>query len=213
MPYPFVTERLDVNVEQGAVGGPTFLTTVMTLASGFEKRNAEWSRQRMEWDLAYGIQTPDDLADVEALFYICLGQFSGFRFKDWTDYLIGNGPDVTQAQSIGTGNGTNLLFQIYKLYTISSFSYQRKITRVVLNDPSTTFVWVGGVLKVEGTDYTVNYDTGLITFVVAPGNAVNVALSVQFDVPVRFATDKLKKKVTWAEAEEVPAIGIIEVLE
>lgn len=209
MPSTFINERLNEGIEQGASGGPTFLTTIMALAGGGEKRNIEWSMPRQEWDLSYGIQSPADLDDVYAMFYNCYGRAIGFRFKDWSDYQIGSVATST-AQGIGTGDASNTAFQVYKAYTLGSDTFLRKITRLV---SGTLHVYVGGVLKTETTDYTVSYDTGVITFVTAPGSGASVAIIAEFDVPVRFDSDSLKKKVTWVGAEEIPSIPIIELKE
>lgn len=208
MPTTFVNERLLESVEQGAEGGPNFLTTIIELGGGEEVRNIEWSRARQEWDLSYGIDSPEMLQDVVDLFYVCFGRARGFLFKDYSDYQIGLPSDPSTRQSIGAGDvGANTIFQIYKLYSIGSESHQRPITKPV---QGTLLVYEGGVLKTETTHYTVDYTTGLITFLTAPGDGVEVDVICEFDVPVRFDTDALKKKVTWVGAQELPSIPIKE---
>lgn len=211
----FVNERLPEDIERGASGGPTFLTTVMELAGGTEKRNVEWSRPRQEWDISYGIQDPDGLDEIIALFYICHGRAYGFRFKDWSDYKIGN-PDDGTLQQIGVGTGAEDTYQIVKNYIIGSDSYSRKITRIVEGTLKVYLqdnVFQTDTLQVEDTDYTIDYDTGIIVFAANVTNAYKVRISCEFDVPVRFDTDSLKKKVTWERAEEIPSIQIIELKE
>lgn len=214
----FIDERLDVEVEQGAQGGPSFLTTVLELAGGGEKRNIEWTRQKLTWDISYGIQSPEELAAVETMFYNCFGRAYGFRFKDWSDYQIGDTdfPSSAAAQAIGTGDGTTTIFQMFKLYATPANTAQfiRKITRPV----STTLLvydMTAATLLVEGTNYSVNYDTGLITFLSGhiPAAGHNIGIICEFDVPVRFDSDKFIKKVTWAGAEELPTIAIKEIKE
>lgn len=204
----FVDSRLDQAVEQGAQGGPGFLTTILQLSSGFEKRNIEWSRSRGQWDISYGIQSPDDLQDVINLFYVCMGRGYGFRFTDWADYTIGDA-DTNTPQDFFTGDGSTLIYQIYKVYTVPSGDYFfRPITRPV----SGTFsVWLNGVQQMSG--WSINYDTGIITFVSAPPSGHQIGVIGQFDVPVRFDTDLLKVKTTWTEAVELPAINLIELKE
>jgi uncharacterized protein (TIGR02217 family) len=210
----FVDQRLDIDVEQNAQGGPTFLTTVIQLAGGTEKRNIEWSKQRLQWDLAYGVQSQQDLEAVQALFYICFGRARGFRFKDWSDYQIGDFINNIPT-TIGVGTGSVSAYQAFRLYSIpgdvvSGDTFQRTITRLV---QGTVVVHLNNTLKTEGVDYTVNYDTGVITFTVPVPNTVNVNLMCEFDVPVRFDTDSLKKSVIWTGAQSVAAIPIIELKE
>src|SRR5262245_16867263 len=102
--------RLPEDVERGAQGGPQFKTNIMTLGSGFEKRNQEWADTQGEWDLSYGISTKDDLKTLIAFFYARRGRARGFRFKDWSDFEL-------ERQAIGIGDGANADFQIYKRYT------------------------------------------------------------------------------------------------
>jgi len=66
------------------------------------------------------------------------------------------------------------------------------------------------VLKTETTDYTVDYATGIITFLAAPTNGHVVAVICEFDIPVRFVQEKLVIRVTWEDAMEIPSIPIIE---
>lgn len=210
----FIDTRLDEDIEQGAQGGPSFLTTVMELAGGKEKRNIEWSLPRQEWDISYGIQSPQDLQQVKSMFYLTFGRAIGFRFKDWSDYQIGDPVNYVpaNAQLIAVADGTVGPFQIVKAYTVSPYTFNRKVTRPVAG---TLSVYDGLTLKTETTDYTVNYDTGQITFVSGhqPANTHNINVSCEFDVPVRFDSDYFKKKVTWTGAEELPTIAIKELKE
>ena len=90
--------RLPEEIERGALGGPRFSTSILTLDSGFEKRNTNWIDTRGEWDLGYGLlkKFNDDPTDVEidldqiiSLFYIANGMSHSFRFMDFSDFEIG----------------------------------------------------------------------------------------------------------------------------
>jgi len=163
----FHNVRLPEEIESGAQGGPGFKTTVLTLSSGFEKRNIEWSRSRGSWDISYGIQTKDDVGSVIDFFYARRGKAYGFRFKDWTDFEITN-------QTIGTGDGVAVVYQVFKNYQDDGGSFQRKITRIV---DGTLSVYVNAILKSDPGDYTVDIDTGLITFGTAPGAVATSVLT------------------------------------
>lgn len=213
----FVDERLDTAIEKGAKGGPTFLTTVIALANSYEQRNQEWVYARQSWDISYGIQEPSEFQQVVNMFYACRGRAYGFRFQDWSDYTVGDPFDYTisGAQSIGTGNALNTQFQIYKRYYSPQETtyYDRPITRPQQTSPTSMAVYLNGVKKTEGTDFTVNYDTGLITFGSAPGSGVVVSVSCFFDVPVRFDSDDFIQNLEWTGAIELPTIKIIELKE
>jgi uncharacterized protein (TIGR02217 family) len=204
--------KLDDAIEQGAEGGPGFLTTILQLSSGFEKRNIEWSRERGTWDISYGIQSPTEFQDVVNLFYVCFGRGYGFRFKDWMDFQIGDTTTNT-SQSIATGDGTTLAFQIVKSYTASSGDFfLRKITRPT-NENFAVRVFLNGIEQFS--NFSVTYDTGVLSFTAghAPGIGVIISVICEFHVPVRFDTDVLKVKATWTGAAELPAITILEIKE
>lgn len=209
---PILNVRLSDEVEQNSQGGPQFNTTVLQLSGGGEKRNIEWQYPRVQWDISYGVSSPDLLNEVKDLFYVTFGRGYGFRFKDWSDYIIGN--ETTGApQTIGAGTGAATVFQIVRTYTVTDvdgvtqYTATRKITRIV---KGTLKVYVGGVLKTETTHYTVNYDTGAITFLAAPSNLAVIAVYSEFDIPVRFDTDVLKLNLIWKGAGSIPPINIYE---
>ncbi len=201
----FHSDRLPVNVEQGAEGGPGFKTTILTLADGSEQRQIEWARVRGTWDVAYGIQSKEDIEPVQNHFYARNGRGYGFPFKDWIDFEM-------ELATIAIGDNTTVAFQIYKPYTSGGYTYFRKLTRIVTG---TVVVKVNGVTKTETTHYTVGYDTGIITFTGGntPATSAVIAVSCEFNVPVRYDTDTLKIRITWEDAMEVPTIPLLELKE
>jgi len=182
----FIDERLPEDIERGATGGPRFKTSVTTLSSGFEKRNVEWSKVRGRWDIAYGLTSLDQVADVINMFYAAQGRARGFRFKDWSDFQIGKQADDSTRQSIGTGDGAKTEFDVFKRYGIANVSYDRRIYKLV---SGTTKVFLDGVEPPFG--FSVDVNLGRITFNSAPAEGVDVSVITEFDVPVRFDTDEL----------------------
>lgn len=195
--------RLPEDVERGALGGPRFKTTVMELSSGEEKRNIEWSKTRGAWQIGYGIESKEDFDDVKAFFYARQGRAHSFRFKDWSDYEIG---EEGSPQQIGTGNGVALTFQIEKRYTSGGYTFHREIKKPV---DGTLRVFKNGVEQLAG--WSCNYATGVITFSVAPGNLVAVQVICEFDVAARFETDALDINMAIFDAGSIPNIDIVEV--
>lgn len=156
--------RLPEDVERGAQGGPGFNTTVITLSSGYEKRNKNWSKIRGKWDISYGITHKTLLQGVIDMFYAVNGMGDGFRFKDWSDFQIGNTTtgDSSTKQAIATGDHLAQTFQVFKKYTKGSATFNRTITKLV----SGKFrLFVDSTEKTETTHYTVNYNSGVVTFV------------------------------------------------
>jgi uncharacterized protein (TIGR02217 family) len=176
----FIEVRLDVGVSLDTTGGPEFLTDVVILGSGYEQRNANWSQARSSWELGTRV-----IDDAERLYLIDFfrskfGQQCGFRFKDWSDFeVIG--------QQIGIGDAAQTDYQIIKQYTDPTLSNteSRDIKKPVVG---TLVVKLNGVVTAA---YTLDSVTGIITFTVAPGIGVVIEVSCEFDVPVRFNTDKM----------------------
>lgn len=203
--------RLPEDIEKGSSGGPGFSTTVLPLSSGREQRNQNWSQQRCRYDVSYGILTKDDETtamnyhDVYDFFMIRRGKLHSFRFKDWADFEI-------VRQSIGVGDAANPLFQIYRRYTDGANHYDRIITRPV---QGTVKVWVDNSLKTETTHYTIDYAKGLITFTMGniPGEAKNVEVECEFDVPVRFDIDEMSVQLETFAAGSIPRIPLVEIRE
>ena len=189
--------RLNVNYERGARGGPQFKTTVTTLASGHEQRNGDWQRARGRWNIGYGVQSKADYYEIFDFFLARQGRLYGFRFKDWVDFEATDEP-------IGTGNASDTEFQLIKTYGSGAYTYVRPITKPV---DGTLTVYLDAVAT---TAYTVDNDTGVITFDSAPGNAVAITATFEFDVPVRFTEDDLEIALQYVEAGSVPSIEILE---
>jgi len=198
----FHDTRLPVEVERGAIGGPGFKTTVISLSSGFEKRNIDWANSRGAWDIGYGIQKKSDFEQVIAFFYTRQGRAHSFRFKDWSDF------EILTAQSIGTGDGANTTFQVFKRYTNGVTTFDRTLTKLV---SGTVRVFLDTVEKTITADFTVNLLTGIVTMNAAPGAGVDVTVITEFDVPVRFDTDKLDVNSSTFDAGAIPQIPIVEV--
>lgn len=196
--------RLPVDIEQGAIGGPRFETTVHEAVSGHEQRISEWDLQRVEVDISYGIRTVADLDTILNHFNGRRGKAHSFPFKWWKDY-------VATSQNIGTGDGADATFQLIKTYTDSSNAYTRTIFLPVLN---TVVITVAAVARTEGVHYNVNYTTGVVTFTGGniPSNGQAVVATFEFNLPMRYDDDHLRFRLVTAEIGGVPAIPLIEVI-
>lgn len=182
--------RLPTNISLNAVGGSGFKTTVLILASGAEQRNIDWSVPRGEWDIGYGIRTKANMDTLVNFFVARNGKAHGFRFKDHTDFQIGDKDNpTTDNQSIGTGDGVKTVFQIFRRYTSGGIDFDVDKTKIV---SGTQNVLLDNVLKTDPGDYSIDLNTGKITFVTAPAGSVDVEFAGEFDVPVRFDTDRME---------------------
>lgn len=177
----FLTERFPDRITRGAVGGPTWNTSVFFLPSGVDQRNnAGRTHAQHRFNVSHGIKTAADHAVADAFFRKARGRLHSFRFKDWTDYRL------TRAQS-RLVELTSTTFQLSKVYGSDEPTYEevRPISRPV---GGTVRVWEDAVELTITTNFTVDADTGIVTFVSPPGAAVLEA-SCEFDVPCRFDFD------------------------
>lgn len=175
--------RFPEEISYGSRGGPGFNTTVLVLSSGAEKRNINWQRTRAKYDVSHGVKSREDMDELLAFFYARYGRAHSFRFKDWADYQL-------STQIIGVGDNSETDFQITKTYVSDAYTYVRNITKPVSG--TLTGVTVDAVAQTEGGDYTVDYETGIITFSSPPGSGLDVAVAAcDFDVHCRFETDEM----------------------
>ena len=201
--------QFPTSISRGSSGGPRRRTDIVTLRSGYEERNSVWADSRREYDAGLGIRDIDDLHDVLAFFEARLGRLYGFRWKDWADYksCAPNKNPERDDQVIGTGDGTETAFRLLKGYTSGPTTYTRTIKKPV---SGTVLVEVNGAL-IDGADYSINTETGIITFDTAPTNTHVIKAGYEFDVPVRFANDHIDVTVDLFHAGQIPQVNVIEV--
>lgn len=176
----FIEVRFPTDIAYGSAGGPEYFTDIVITQGGYEQRNANWSQARARYNVAHGIKTQSQLDALIAFFRARKGRAHGFRFKDWTDYKA-------NAQMLGTGNGSKTQFQCVKTYDSGAISESRTITKLV---SGSVVVYLDAVLQ-NSSNYSVNLNNGMVTFNSAPADGVVVSADFEFDVPVRFDTDRL----------------------
>lgn len=209
--------RFPTLISWGAGGGPEFNTDIIVLGSGFEKRNSNWEEARHKFTVSHNFKNQSQLDELIEFFMSRKGMARGFRFRDWSDYKL-------ELESIGVGDGVETEFQIKKTYT-NSVSQVRNITKIVTqsdsdaiatehgSSASTWEVRVNSVLQTEGggSDYVVDRDTGVITFNSPVTNTHVITVSGEFDVPVRFDTDRMARTIDQFRDFNWDGIPLVEV--
>lgn len=199
----FLETQLDPMISFGAQGGPKFKTTILELGSGFERRNVDWSSIRSEYDIAYKLKFQSELDVIRALFFSVRGRAYGFRFKDWTDYVM-------PRQQIGvTDGGVTVAFQLIKTYIAGVGSYDRPIKKPVAD---TQVIYVNGVAIAPPDDYAIDTTTGIVTLSTASAASTGdlVEAQCEFDVPVRFDIDHLAASIDHYNVLSVSSIPLVE---
>lgn len=202
--------RFPANLSFGSVGGPERRTEIVTLANGFEERNTPWAHSRRRYDAGVGLRSLDDVEALIAFFESRRGQLSGFRWKDWADYKSCPASKSVSPldQVIGHGDGVRTVFLLAKTYRSGDETYIRPILKPVAGSVR---VAVAADPKVETLEFFVDAATGAITFVTPPDVGVEITAGFEFDVPVRFDTDRIQTSVASFQAGDVPNVPVVEV--
>lgn len=202
--------RFPPRLSLGSAGGPERRTEIVTLANGFEERNTPWAQSRRRYDAGVGLSSLDDIAELIAFFEARQGQLHGFRWKDWADWRSGPPGRAPEAedQELGWGDGLQTEFALRKTYRSGGIEAVRPIAKPVAGSVR---VALHGAVQREGVDFDVDLSIGLLRFVVPPGAGMLVTAGFEFDVPVRFDTDRIEVSVASFRAGEVPRVPVVEV--
>ena len=208
----FHETRFPTAISRASHGGPERRTDVVVLGSGAEERNARWADSRRSYNAGYGVKSLDDLHAVIAFFEERRGRLHGFRWRDPTDFKScpPEGTPTALDQAIGTGDGATAAFQLVKTYGSAFNPWTRAIKKPVAG---TVLVAVAGILQTPATAYSVDHATGLVTFEPGhiPAAAQPITAGFEFDVPVRFDTDRLEINIQGFRHGAIPSIPIVEI--
>ena len=183
---------------------PEFSTSVAVTASGHERRNALWADARLRFDVGPGVRSEEELGELIAFFRARHGPASGFRLRDPFDFSSNGmtGVPTMLDQLLGEGDGLAASFQLVKHYG----DQRRTITRP---EPGSILVSVDGA----ATSAWSHAGQGRILFDIAPPEGADVRAGFRFDVPVRFAEDRLDVSGVNFAAGEAPSVPLVEVRE
>ena len=202
--------RFPANLSFGSVGGPERYTDVVTLANGFEERNTPWAHSRRRYDAGVAMRGLDDIETLIAFFEARQGQLYGFRWKDWSDYK--SGPALADPeyrdQIIAIGDDVTAAFPLVKTYRSGDESYARPITKPVAG---TVRLGLDDDEQQEGIHYEVDTTTGIVTFAHPPNAGLRITAGFEFDVPVRFDTDRIQTSMASFQAGDVPNVPVVEI--
>ncbi|MBN8747344.1 MAG: DUF2460 domain-containing protein [Variovorax sp.] len=171
---------LDAHIEQcpayGWQGGPQFKTVIVPMASGRERRNADWANPRHVFSLPFRNIKRASYAKIKQMHLVCRGMLHSFKFKDKLDYQA-------KGEVFAQGDGVTTTFQLRKISQIGGVSYTR----------DTYVIYPGAVIRVGGTPtaVTIDADRGLITFASPPADGAVLSGDWEFGLWVRFNQDDL----------------------
>jgi uncharacterized protein (TIGR02217 family) len=193
--------RFPLALGREAEVAPELSTAIVTSAGGAEKRNADWAEPRTRYDVGPGVRSEADIAALLAFFRARMGPARAFRLIDPFDNASGEEVGAGD-QLLGIGDGIATNFPLVKHYG----AVVRRITRPVAGSVR---VAVDGV---ETQGFTLEAG-GVVALDVAPPPGAMVAAGYRFDVPVRFAEDRLAVNRATFLAGAAPSVPLVEVRE
>ena len=155
------------DITYNSVGSTRFATDVIVVDFGDDQRVGRWSQPLMEYDIAYGVRTMEQLMALIGFFRAMRGRLYAFCYQDNVDYTSSvpvayearTAPPITPTdQFIATGDGETYQFQLIKTYAAFSQSQVRTIYRP---QPGTVVIGINGSVY---SSWTVDDDTGIVTF-------------------------------------------------
>jgi uncharacterized protein (TIGR02217 family) len=210
--------RFPLRLSLGTSGGPVRRTDVVNLSNGRESRNSRnsrnsrWKDARRSYDASSGIRSVSDLYEVMEFFEARSGELYGFRFRDPVDWTSGRPGAVVTAldQVIGIGDGSARNFQLTTIYGDAGGRSIRAIAKPAAN---TVKVAINGALLAQ-QDFSCNPGTGMVTFSASavPRPGITISAGFEFDVPVRFATDRIDINLSAFNAGRIPSIPLMEIM-
>lgn len=205
--------QFPTHISYGSRGGPGFRTSIIEADSGATTRVARWANARRQYDARYGVGEDITLFDQVFEFYLARGGCAnGFRWKDWFDFTSASDHRSAPAaldQYLGTGDGSNKVFQLQKTYSSGAQDVVRTIQKPVA---STTLIQVNGTPTVA---FAVDTTSGQVTMDVAPPDTHDVYGGWEHDVPVQFGAEideGLLARYASYESVEIDSIPIIEMV-
>lgn len=203
----FYRHILDVGLDYGATGGPVWDDEIIVSLAKREKRTTIGSQPRRRYELGNRevlSQQHDLLRDFH---YAMRGRRHSFLYKDWGDFRA--------VQEPLTLDGTATT-QLTKTYGGAINGFVREINYI---DPAALVLELdtgsGFVVQEPGTHFTVNQDTGVITWVSAPSVDDDARWSGPFFVRVRFDTQQFSSQFLVLDDDDEAgyAIGSLPLIE
>lgn len=183
--------------------GPALLTNVTGTPSGAEQRIEMQSQARLYFSLEPSYLDEEEVTKILTFFRARRGKSRGFRLKDWMDF------EATQEALTNPHPSAGM--QLVKTYTSGGQSEVRNIAKPVAGSVVLERNTGGGwATWASSGNWSLDTTTGIVT-ITTPTAGHLYRWSGEFDVPVRFDTDRPNVKLT-AGMPSGDAIPLVEVL-
>jgi uncharacterized protein (TIGR02217 family) len=199
--------RLPLALAFGSAGGPECGTDVARLASGAESRNARWAGSRRRWELGGAPMRADAAYELAAFFEARRGRMHGFRFRDPLDWksCMPSPAIAATDQALGVGDAEATQFQLTRRYSSGGAIHERRIAKPV---EASVLVAIDGTAT---SAFTVDWSAGVVTLESAPAEGAVLTAGFEFDVPVRFDSDRLEFALVGHDAVRAVRVPLVEI--
>lgn len=196
--------RFPLALSQEVLAEAQFSTQILVTTGGHERRNSRWSDAIMRFDVGPALRSEQDMALLMAFYRARRGPARAFRLRDPFDHDSADAGAGAIDQPLGLGDGERSRFALVKHYGPAGDPQIRRITHP---DPASVIITLDDA-DVQG--WTLD-NGGVIVFDTPPPVGSRLRAQFSFDVPVRFAEDRLAINATTFAAGEAVSILLTEV--
>jgi len=164
---------------------PTFQTRIQRAVSGRELRALDYPYPLWQFTLVFDLlrDNPtagyDELRTLMGFFMLCQGSFGTFLFRDPSDHRV-------TSQQIGIGNASTTIFQLQR--AMGSTLPGGGFLEPIVAPDVVSALYLGGITQSPGS-YSVDPETGLVTFSTAPGSGLIITADYSYYFRCRFIDD------------------------
>lgn len=205
MPLPFLPATLPEKISYGSKFTVGFSNRSVESAAGWRQVNIDWQQNRTFADLRYAVNDQAVLDELTSFYNAVFGSAYSFRVRNYTDYKsnkVSEGdPTFLDQTIVATATAGQTSAQLIKNYTLAGQIVPKDIVK-----PMTGSVILGKNGVEFGSGWSVDYDTGVITF--SPGLALNDVITAGFLywTPMNFQTDRLPVVLSAFQSGDVNAV-------
>lgn len=195
----------------GWSGGPGFQTRIVEMASGRNRRNADWDQPKHRFVVGFQNIPPELYAGIKQLHLNSQGMLHTFLFRDRLDYQADNA-----LAAVATPGQT--VVQLGKATQMDGVVYERKVFALYSPDPNDPggAIPVTPVIRVNNVvtgGWTFDRDRGL-AFPPSPlSGGQSISWSGEFSLWVRFNQDDLPFSIDNRTEQGFAVNGQVELVE